>query len=88
MISIMIITMIIIIICHLKPLKMWRRVRFNSIFQIDMRSSSCSTEELRFPNLMIVNYSDRELFCLGIMIIINLRDHGLDHMIDKKEAND
>ena len=56
MIIIMIITMIIIIISHLKPLKMWRRVRFNGIFQIDMRSSSCSAEELRFPNLMIGNY--------------------------------
>ena len=41
---------------HLKPLKMWRRVRFNGIFQIDMRSSSCSAEEFRFPNLMIGNY--------------------------------
>ena len=27
---------------------------------------------------------DRELFCLGIMIIINLRDHGLDHMIESE----
>ena len=27
---------------------------------------------------------DRELFCLGIMIIINLRNHGLDDMIESE----